>query len=404
MAAKIDEIDGRIAGLRRMRDELARVVGCACDSLDHCTCGAAYLARGGREAAATAERPARDERGERRQHAPPHRARRRRAVVAGRAPCGPGARRPSTGAPPSPRRVSLRLRLGRPAGDPRVARAPRRVSSSAHSPTRVSVVLWFEHDLYDQLQLVDVLALAERGRVRHRARVVVDSFPGRPAFRGLGELTAEELETLWPARRAAHRRERWRRRQRCGMRSARRSPEALAGWAAARHAVAAAARAGARPPARGAAGVPDDGLSTTERTALRALAEGASTPAAAFVAAQELEQAPFLGDTWFFRALAELGRGSRRLVETRSGDELPTAASARRREALRRGARPPDAGRRARARRRGRPGRAARHRPLGRRDAYRPGCGLALGRRRTAVRGALTAQGTSTSFVASPAA
>src|SRR4051812_33133588 len=31
MAAKLDEIDGRIAGLRRMRDELARVVGCACE-------------------------------------------------------------------------------------------------------------------------------------------------------------------------------------------------------------------------------------------------------------------------------------------------------------------------------------------------------------------------------------
>src|SRR6185437_5672822 len=51
-AAKIDQIDGRIAGLRRMRAELARVVGCACDSLDHCTCGAAYLARRGRPAAA----------------------------------------------------------------------------------------------------------------------------------------------------------------------------------------------------------------------------------------------------------------------------------------------------------------------------------------------------------------
>ena len=47
MAAKIDQIDGRIAALRRMRDELARVVGCACASLDHCTCGAAYLARRG---------------------------------------------------------------------------------------------------------------------------------------------------------------------------------------------------------------------------------------------------------------------------------------------------------------------------------------------------------------------
>ena len=48
-AAKIDEIDARIAALRRMRDELARIVGCACDSLDRCTCGAAYLARRGRE-------------------------------------------------------------------------------------------------------------------------------------------------------------------------------------------------------------------------------------------------------------------------------------------------------------------------------------------------------------------
>ena len=53
-AAKIDEIDARIASLRRMRDELARIVGCACESLDHCTCGAAYLARRGREAGARA--------------------------------------------------------------------------------------------------------------------------------------------------------------------------------------------------------------------------------------------------------------------------------------------------------------------------------------------------------------
>src|SRR5216110_1942924 len=52
MAVKIDEIDARIAGLRRMREELARVVGCDCDSLDHCTCGAAYLARRGRDSPA----------------------------------------------------------------------------------------------------------------------------------------------------------------------------------------------------------------------------------------------------------------------------------------------------------------------------------------------------------------
>ena len=54
MASKIDQIDARIAALRRMREELARVVGCACTSLDHCTCGAASLARRGR---APATRP-----------------------------------------------------------------------------------------------------------------------------------------------------------------------------------------------------------------------------------------------------------------------------------------------------------------------------------------------------------
>src|SRR6476660_9326182 len=54
MAAKIDEVDARIAGLRRVREGLARVVGCACDSLDHCTCGAAHLARSGRAVGALA--------------------------------------------------------------------------------------------------------------------------------------------------------------------------------------------------------------------------------------------------------------------------------------------------------------------------------------------------------------
>src|SRR5256885_16944386 len=35
VAAKIDQIDAPIAGVQRMRQELARVVRCACDSLDH---------------------------------------------------------------------------------------------------------------------------------------------------------------------------------------------------------------------------------------------------------------------------------------------------------------------------------------------------------------------------------
>ncbi len=68
---------------------------------------------------------------------------------------------------------------------------------------------------------------------------------------------------------------------------------------------------------------PTDGLSGTERRALQAIAAGASTPAAAFVESQRLEDAPFLGDAWFYRALAALGGGAARLVETEEGDPVP---------------------------------------------------------------------------------
>jgi hypothetical protein len=61
-------------------------------------------------------------------------------------------------------------------------------------------------------------------------------------------------------------------------------------------------------------------LSRTERYALESIAAGARSAPAAFVAAQRLEDAPFLGDTWFFRSLAALAQGENRLVE---GDGAP---------------------------------------------------------------------------------
>jgi hypothetical protein len=43
----------------------------------------------------------------------------------------------------------------------------------------------------------------------------------------------------------------------------------------------------------------------------------------AFLATQELEEAPFLGDAWFYRSLAALGQGDERLLETEEGESLP---------------------------------------------------------------------------------
>jgi DNA-binding transcriptional MerR regulator len=321
MATKIDEIDSRIAALRRMREELARVVGCACESLDHCTCGAAYLARHGREP-----------------NAPPlllH-------VTNGES-AGNTLRQTGIGGavlpwqdvlhegpvPAVSRPELLRIRAaflsecgwgGKRALLSSLERRDGQLVDALRD--RVQVVLWFEHDLYDQLQLLDALALAHAEETSPQL-IVVGAFPGKPSFAGLGELSADELETLWPAREetteetldAA-----------VALWEAFRAPEpsALAEWSS-----------------RTVPGLPfvapalrrlleelpaaADGLSATERHALDAVANGAHTPMAAFVAAQRLEQAPFLGDAWFFRALAALSGERVRLIETHDGTPLPPA-------------------------------------------------------------------------------
>ena len=165
------------------------------------------------------------------------------------------------------------------------------------------VVLWFEHDLYDQLQLLDVLALAGDAGFEEGALELIEigSFPGRPQFRGLGELEGDELASLWPARRPVTDED---------------TASAQAGWAAVRAADPQALLA--LPPSPRPFLAPalrrflqelpwvGDGLSRTERQLLSLLAEGPMLIGALFVASQELEEAPFHGDTWVFRALEKL--------------------------------------------------------------------------------------------------
>jgi redox-sensitive transcriptional activator SoxR len=319
MAAKIDQIDARIAALRRMRDELARVVGCACASLDHCTCGAAYLARRGRapvarpsllhvtngESAGNTLRqtalggavlPWQDV-----LHEGPVPALSRQELLRTRARflagCGWG------------RQQALLLAL---------ERRDRQLLDALRDGLRV--VVWFEHDMYDQLQLLDVLTLAHTAEAAPEL-IVIGSFPGKPSFAGLGELTASELETLWPSRQRA-------------------APAALQAAASAWAAFQApepttlaewATRSTAHLPFLAAAmrrlleelPAPADGLSRTERSALHTIAAGARTPPASFVAAQRLEEVPFLGDAWFYRALSGLGQGKTRLLESDDGTPLP---------------------------------------------------------------------------------
>jgi hypothetical protein len=319
MAAKIDQIDRRIAGLRRMREELARVVGCACTSLDHCTCGAAALARRGR---APSTRPSllHVTNGESagntlRQtalggavlpwqdvlHEGPVPAQARQGLLRTRArflaDCGWGSHQ------------ALHAALER--RDLQLLEALR---------DGIQVVLWFEHDLYDQLQLLDALTLAHTAETAPEL-IVIGSFAGKPSFAGLGELSARELETLWPSRHPAAppaleaAANAW---------AAFQAPEptALAEWATRTNAhlpflAPTLRRLLEELPA------PADGLSRTERAALETIAAGARTPPASFVATQRIEEAPFLGDTWFYHALSRLGQGKNRLLESEDGSALP---------------------------------------------------------------------------------
>ena len=60
------------------------------------------------------------------------------------------------------------------------------------------LILWFEHDLFDQLNLVQLLSWirARLPRSTEVTLVSIGSFPNRPGFKGMGELTPSELRVL----------------------------------------------------------------------------------------------------------------------------------------------------------------------------------------------------------------
>lgn len=65
------------------------------------------------------------------------------------------------------------------------------------------VVLWFEHDLFCSLHLWYLLSRFHSGESKGRLDLIsAGSFPSRPDFRGLGELSPRELATLYSSRAA----------------------------------------------------------------------------------------------------------------------------------------------------------------------------------------------------------
>jgi hypothetical protein len=68
--------------------------------------------------------------------------------------------------------------------------------------TYEELILWFEHDLFDQLNLIQLMTWIRQRlpATKPVSLVCIGSFPGRPAFKGLGELTPGELASLLETR------------------------------------------------------------------------------------------------------------------------------------------------------------------------------------------------------------
>jgi uncharacterized protein DUF1835 len=182
------------------------------------------------------------------------------------------------------------------------------------------VVLWFEHDLFDQVLLVRLLdwfARQELGWTK-LSLVSIGEYPGIHPFHGLGQLTAEQMGGLLESRvpvSAAQRllaRHAWRlfcSPEPIGLELLlRRDTAALPFLAGALH------RLLEEFPAVG------NGLSRTEQQTLEALVIVGPMPfEALFRAVQWREERPFMGDSSFLRFLRELAVRPRPLLRIEPG-------------------------------------------------------------------------------------
>ena len=183
------------------------------------------------------------------------------------------------------------------------------------------VVLWFEHDLYDQLQMLQILTTLEE----------MDLEPGRISVvqsdHYLASMTVDEILPLLPRRRTA---------TAAIFRSARRSWERFTSASPGDLYAAAGEDAIGLPFLKAAMqrlceeypGL-HDGLSRSARQALQAVAQGPATMQELFFRAQAREEAAFMSESVFTRILADLAAPQGALVEEAGDSLVPTALGRR---------------------------------------------------------------------------
>lgn len=188
------------------------------------------------------------------------------------------------------------------------------------------VVLWFEHDLFDQLILLRLLDwFAQRALGATKISLIcIGEFPGFPNFHGLGQLNAQQLATLYGTQHEVAQGE---------------FELATAAWRAycstdpRNLETLIVGDTSALPFLRGALirhleQYPSirNGLSRTERQILEALETGPLRPGPLFQTEQQVEERPFMGDASFWLYVARLTKGAAPLVSVDGTEsfKLPT--------------------------------------------------------------------------------
>ncbi|HEV2853928.1 MAG TPA: DUF1835 domain-containing protein [Thermoanaerobaculia bacterium] len=176
------------------------------------------------------------------------------------------------------------------------------------------VILWFEHDLFDQLLLIRILdGFAGRNLGgTELSMICIGEFPGVVPFYGLGQLTPPQMASLLPRRQRVNEGQKllahdaWRAfcaPDPAGLEAILQrdtSPLPFLASALRRH----------------LEELPwvSNGLSRSERQILRGLAEGASTFEELFRATQRMEERVYMGDASFLQILRGLASPPRPLV------------------------------------------------------------------------------------------
>lgn len=187
------------------------------------------------------------------------------------------------------------------------------------------IILWYEHDLYDQLLIINLCAIfAELLKSAEKSPrislICIGSFPGIERFYGLGQLYPQQIASLYDMRKPlsaediAEGAEVWR--AFCSDDPRNIEPAILKKRAAFPFLNAALQRHLEQFPSL------RNGLSRTERQILETLTDGAMTPKELFLKDKEREESPFMGDWTFYKCLARLIKCKTPAVIPEDGSEF----------------------------------------------------------------------------------